>query len=136
MLPPQSLHIRDLVPGAQLKISMKAGMQVEQDFTGHAQSPRKPRRALGFSRTTFYAFLLSNDPSTGKMTINIESVITSAREVFTVTVEYKSILHLQQIIPYGRPVLETAPKNHPGTPGLGTKMAQLFPQPYLIPVRF
>jgi hypothetical protein len=133
---PTVLHVRDLQPGAQLKISMKAGAAIEQDHSRFATSPRKGRRALGWSRCSFYAFLISNDPLNGKMIVSIDGMILAMQESFNGEIEYGKILYLQQVVPAGRPVVETAPVTHPGAKALGTRMAQLYQQPYLIPVTF
>jgi hypothetical protein len=129
------VHVRELKGGDQLRIAMKAGMQMEPNFDKTAQSPAKSRRARGYSRTTFYAYLISNDPINGKMVVNYQDFIVGGN-YFTATVEYKSILYLQRVVSRGRPVVETAPKKHPGAKALGTRMAQLFQQPYLVPVLF
>jgi hypothetical protein len=130
------MHVSQLQNGAQLRIALKAGHAVEPDPTGLYQAPSKPRRARGFSRTTFYAYLQTNDPTNGNMTVSMQDMITALGRSYTVIVKYTDILVLQQVVPYGRPVVETAPKTHPGAQALGTKMSQLFPQPYLIPVTF
>ena len=55
--------------------AMKAGMQMEPMFDKTAQSPSKNRRARGYSRATFYAYLISNDPLNGKMVVNYQDFI-------------------------------------------------------------
>lgn len=133
---PTPIHVSKLKAGDQVKISLKAGYGVEADSaTGLMSSPKKGRRALGYTRTTFYGWLMSNDPSHGTMTVSLQDMVFPHTNIVA-TVLYKNILHLQQVVPQGRPVVETATKIHPGSQALGTKMSQLFPQPYLIPVTF
>lgn len=130
------INIKDLASGAQLRISMKAGMQLEPMFDKTMHTPNKHRMARSYSRTTFFAYLMSNDPQNGRMIVNIQEINTSLPNYYVATVEYKNILRIQRVVSRGRPVVETAPKNHPGAQALGTKMAQLYQQPYLVPVLF
>jgi hypothetical protein len=132
----RSVHISKLRNGDQLRIALKAGHGINPDHQGIFQPPNKQRSARGYTRTTFYAYLQSNDPVAGKMVVTIQDMVTALGRSYTANIEYSSILILQQVVPYGRPVVETAPVSHPGAKALGTKMSQLFPQPYLIPVLF
>lgn len=133
---PRSVHISKLRSGDQLRIALKAGHGIEPNHRGHYRAPAKARRALGYTRTTFYAYLESNDPVNGSMQVTLQDLVVATGKSYSATVSYNDILVLQQVVPYGRPVVETAPKTHPGAQALGTKMSQLFPQPYLIPVSF
>lgn len=133
---PRPVHVSKLRSGDQLRIALKAGHGIEPSHRGHYQSPAKARRALGYTRTTFYAYMQSNNPTDGTMEVTIQDMVVATGQSYSATVKYSDILVLQQVVPYGRPVVETAPKTHPGAQALGTKMAQLFPQPYLIPVTF
>lgn len=135
MFYPTPAFIGDLGPGTQLRIALKAGHQVDSNPYGKMFTPKKPRRAFGFSRTAFYAFLISNNSDTGTLCVDIQDLVNTEK-ILNATFNYGDILSIQQVIPQGRPVVETAPKGHPGGAALGTKMAQLFPQPFLIPVLF
>lgn len=128
------IHVRELTAGNQVRVVLKAGHQLEPDPFGAAAPPLKPRHTRGYSVTTFYGFVLSNDPLNGTMTLDLQRG-PNAQHV-TGTVPYKGIKVLQLVVSKGRPVVETAPKIHPGAKALGTRMAQLFQQPYLIPVSF
>jgi len=68
--------------------------------------------------------------------MHVDAEVLAEKQPFSSKIEYGKILSIQKVIPYGRPVVETAPKSHPGTAALGTKLAQLLQQPYLVPVRF
>ena len=134
---PRSMHISQLKQGDQLRIALKAGHGVEPGHNGVYQTPPKRRSARGFTRMTFYAFMQANDPVNGQMTVSLQETNPAIQpSSYTAVINYSDILVLQQIVPQGRPVVETAPKTHPGAQALGTKMSQLFPQPYLIPVTF
>lgn len=130
------VHVSKLQAGAQLRIALKAGLGIEPDHTGTYQRQGKPRRARGYTRTTFYAYLQSNDPVSGTLTVTIQDLVTATGKQYTARFKYSDVLIMQQVVPQGRPVVETAPKSHPGAAALGTKMAQLYTQPYLIPVLF
>jgi len=131
----EAIHIRTLKAGDQLRIAMKAGAQLEPAFDKTAQSPNKWRRARGYSRAVCDAFVISNDPENGKMVVNYQDFIVGGN-YFVATVEYKNIANIRKVIPEGRPVVETAPVKFPGYKALGTRMSQLFPQPYLVTVIF
>lgn len=133
---PRSLHVSKLRNGDQLRIALKAGCGIEPDHKGLFQTPTKHRAARGYTRHTFYAYLQSNDPQSGTMTVTIQDMVTALNRSYTAVIQYTDILVLQQVVPYGRAVVETAPASHPGAQALGTRMSQLFPQPYLIPVQF
>jgi len=131
----QPINIRNLPVGAQLRVAMRAGRQIDQDHTGFAQSVGKPRMSRSYSRHTFYAFLLQNDPANGTLTMSIQGY-PSQNMTFSAKIKYGDISILQRVVPSGRPVVENTPKSHPGSAGLGTRYAQLFQQPYLVRVLF
>lgn len=128
------INVRDLKPGNQVRVVIKAGHQLEPDHHGGAAPAPRPRIARGYSITTFYGFVLANDPLNGTMTLDLQRGPNDQHVVGVVP--YKVIQVLQYVVPKGRPVVETAPKIHPGAKALGTRMAQLFQQPYLLPVSF
>lgn len=128
------MHIREIKAGDSLRVALKAGHQFDPLPDGTAQHPAKPRRAFGYSTTTLYAYVISNDPAGGSMVINFQ--YGPNRQYASARLSYAAIRTMQFVISKGRPVVETAPKSHPGAQALGTKMAQLFQQPYLVPVTF
>lgn len=128
------IHVRELVAGNQVRVALKAGHQLVPDPFGKAAPPRRARRARGYEVTVFYGFVMGNDPAAGSMTLELQRGPNA--EHVTATVPYAGIKALQIVVSRGRPVVETAPKSHPGAKALGTRMAQLFQQPYLLPVSF
>jgi hypothetical protein len=132
---PLPQHISTLTAGMQLKVMMKRGFAVEKQADGTGAVAQTGRRASAFSRTTFYAFVLSNNPVDGILTVNIDTGKYS-EPTYVAVIPYVRINMLFRIIPSGRPVVETAPVSHPGAQALGTKMSALYPQFFLIRVKF
>lgn len=81
---------------------------------------------MGFSRTVFFAFVVTNDPTVGELRVVVQQRPDSSREQMEGLIHYKNILYIHLYVTDELSMVETAPATHPGARAFGTfRRAQL-----------
>lgn len=114
------IHLTQVVPGIQLRISLKGGHQMVPKVTknGNFLVPNDKRRTRrGYEKGVLLGAVVQNNPTTGQMTLNVSDATSNV--VYRTDVQYTSMAVVQRVVQITE-LVETAAT--PGSVALGTKL--------------
>lgn len=131
------IHITDVFPGMQIRISLKPGTHLEKRVTKNGEflvptNVRSSRR--GYEKSVLAGTVTANYPNAGQLSMTVTDEVYC--KVFKADVPYSFMGIAQRIVPITE-LVETA--SSPGSVALGSKLVGgtlMNPRFKLVPIKF
>jgi hypothetical protein len=95
-------HIKTIQVNETLRISLRAGFQLDPITKNTMAVALKRRSARGYSRTIFLCNVIENDTESCTLTVNFQEPVNN--DHFIATIKYTNILHAQVYLPNSAPI--------------------------------